>query len=134
DARRRIGLSEPGIFDMHGPVWTTGQYKYQEWYLGSTDVKTSTGMEAEEEGKKGFINDEEWIRPPGEIKAMLKRLIESGVEIGVATGRPRQETLIPFHQQRFMDVFRNNRVSTASEGLALEGVGGAAVSRATPPP
>ncbi|KKK33462.1 hypothetical protein WN59_11985 [Salinicoccus sediminis] len=133
-ARRRIGLSDPEVFDMHGPVWTTGQYKYQEWYLGSADVKTSTGMEAEEEGKKGFINDEEWIRPPEDIKAMLKRLIEAGVEIGVATGRPRQETLIPFHQHGLMDIFRSNRVSTASEVLAAEGVEGVDVSLAKPHP
>ena len=133
-ARRRIGLADSEVFDMHGPIWTTGQYKYQEWYLGSDDVKTSTGMEAEEEGKEGFINDEEWIRPPEAIKAMLKRLIEAGVEIGVATGRPRQETLIPFHQQGFMDIFRNNRVSTASEVLAAEGVESVDFSLAKPHP
>lgn len=133
-ARQRIDIKNPEIFDMHGPIWKTGQYKYQEWYLGSTDVKTSTGMEAEEEEKQGFINDEEWIRPPEDIKDMLKRLLEAGIEVGVATGRPRQETLIPFHQQGLMDLFRSNRISTASEVLAAEGAEGIDVSLAKPHP
>lgn len=133
-ARQRIDITNPEIFDMHGPIWSTGQYKYQEWYLGSNGVKTSTGREAEEEEKQGFINDEEWIRHPEDIKDMLKRLLAAGVEIGVATGRPRQETLIPFHQQGLMDLFRNNRVSTASEVLAAEGTEGIDVSLAKPHP
>ncbi len=133
-ARRRIKIINPEVFDMHGPIWRTGQYKYQEWYLGSGDVKTSTGMEAEEEEKQGFINDEEWIRPPEEIKGMLRRLLDAGVEIGVATGRPRQETLIPFHQEGLMDLFRSNRVSTASEVLAAESTEGVDVSLAKPHP
>lgn len=132
--RRRIKIINPEVFDMHGPIWRTGQYKYQEWYLGSGDVKTSTGMEAEEEGKQGFINDEEWIRPPEEIKGMLRRLLDAGVEIGVATGRPRQETLIPFHQEGLMDLFRSNRVSTATEVLAAESTEGVDVSLAKPHP
>ncbi|WP_411843236.1 HAD family hydrolase [Salinicoccus sp. HZC-1] len=133
-ARQRIDIPDPDVFDMHGPIWHTGQYKYQEWYLGSNDVKTSTGMKAEEEGKQGFIHDEEWIRPPENIKSMLKRLLEAGVQIGVATGRPRQETLIPFHQHGFMDLFRSNRVSTASEVLAAEGTEGIDFSLAKPHP
>lgn len=133
-ARQKIKIPNPEIFDMHGPIWKTGQYKYQEWYLGSKDVKTSTGMEPEEENKEGFINDEEWIRSPEDIKDMLKRLLEAGVQIGVATGRPRQETLIPFHQEGLMDLFRSNRVSTASEVLAAEGVEGIDVSLAKPHP
>ena len=133
-AVNEIGLSDSKVFDMHGPIWRLGQYKYQEWYLGSDDVLGSTGMEAEEPGKQGFIHDEEWIRQPSEIKAMLERLLDAGVEIGVATGRPRQETLIPFNQHGLMEIFRSNRVSTASEVLAAEGTVKVTSSLAKPHP
>lgn len=129
-----VNLSDSTVFDMHGPIWQRGQYKYQEWYMGSNDVLGSTGMEAEETEKQGFIHDEEWIRQPGDIKAMLNRLLDAGVEIGVATGRPRQETLIPFNQHGLMDIFRSNSVSTASEVLAAEHTDKVTSSLAKPHP
>ncbi len=133
-AREKLDLTDASAFEMSGAIWATGQYKYQEWYLGSKDVKTSTGIEAEEPDKPGFINDEEWIVAPEDIRGMLKRLLDAGVEIGVATGRPRQETLIPFHQERLMDLFRDNRISTASEVLAAEATEQAEGSLAKPHP
>lgn len=133
-AREKLNIEDASAFEMAGPIWEKGQYKYQEWYLGSSDVKTSTGIEAEELDKPGFIHDEEWIVAPEDIRGMLKRLLEAGVEIGVATGRPRQETLIPFHQERLMDIFRNNRISTASEVLAAEATDQAEGSLAKPHP
>ncbi|WP_342388293.1 HAD family hydrolase [Salinicoccus bachuensis] len=133
-AREKLGIEDVSAFEMSGPIWATGQYKYQEWYLGSKDVKTSTGIEAEEPDKPGFIHDEEWIVEPEAIRGMLKRLLDAGIEIGVATGRPRQETLIPFHQERLMDIFRDNRISTASEVLAAEAKEQAEGSLAKPHP
>ena len=133
-AREKLNIADASAFEMSGAIWATGQYKYQEWYLGSKDVKTSTGIEAEEPDKPGFINDEEWIVDPEDIRGMLKRLLDAGVEIGVATGRPRQETLIPFHQERLMDLFRDNRISTASEVLAAEATEEAEGSLAKPHP
>lgn len=133
-AKENLNIEDVSAFEMSGPIWRIGQYKYQEWYLGSRDVKTSTGIEAEEVDKTGFIHDEEWIVPPEEIRNMLNRLLEAGIEIGVATGRPRQETLIPFNQERLMDIFRSNRISTASEVLAGEAVEGVGISLAKPHP
>ncbi|MHC0551249.1 HAD family hydrolase [Salinicoccus sp. CNSTN-B1] len=133
-AKEHLGVEDVSAFGMSGSIWRTGQYKYQEWYLGSRDVKTSTGIEAEEMDKTGFIHDEEWIVPPEEIRGMLNRLLDAGVEIGVATGRPRQETLIPFNQERLMDIFRSNKISTASEVLAAEAVEGVGISLAKPHP
>ncbi|TVT28179.1 HAD family hydrolase [Salinicoccus cyprini] len=132
--RRNLGIEDAQAFEMSGPIWRIGQYKYQEWYLGSRDVKTSTGIEPEEADKPGFIHDEEWIVDPEDIRGMLNRLLEAGVEIGVATGRPRQETLIPFQQERLTDIFRDNRISTASEVLAAEAVDEVEVSLAKPHP
>ena len=113
-------IQDPEVFKMYGPIWEQGHFKYQEWYLGSDLVEADTGIPAEELGKTGFIYDEEWIVDPAEIKAMLNSLTEQGYTIGVATGRPRQETLLPFEQAGLLEVFDENRISTASEVMAAE--------------
>lgn len=108
-------LEDPNVFEMYGPIWRLGHYKYQEWYLGSALIEADTGIPAEELEKKGFIYDEEWIVEPGKIKEMLLGLKDKGYTIGVATGRPRQETLLPFGEGNILDVFDERRISTATE-------------------
>lgn len=113
-------IKDPNVFEMYGPIWELGHYKYQEWYLGSELVEGDTGISAEELDKKGFIYDEEWIVEPEKIKAMLSEFKAEGFTIGVATGRPRQETLLPFKDGDILDVFDERRISTASEVMAAQ--------------
>lgn len=108
-------LEDPNVFEMYGPIWSLGHYKYQEWYLGSELIEADTGIPAEELDKKGFIYDEEWIVEPEKIKEMLQGLKDKGYTIGVATGRPRQETLLPFEDGNILNVFDERRISTATE-------------------
>lgn len=113
-------LEDPNVFEMYGPIWNQGHFKYQEWYLGSELVEADTGRPAEELQKKGFIYDEEWIVEPKALKEMLNELKAQGYTVGVATGRPRQETLLPFKEVGLMDVFDERRVSTASEVMEAQ--------------
>jgi phosphoglycolate phosphatase-like HAD superfamily hydrolase len=114
-------LKDSNVFRMYGPIWEQGRYKYQEWYLGSELVEADTGRAAEELEKTGFIYDEEWIVDTASIKEMLNSLKDKGYTIGVATGRPRQETLLPFEEDGLIEVFDERRISTASEVMDAEG-------------
>lgn len=114
------GFSDQGSFHLYGPLWSLGHYKYQEWYLGSDLVEADTGKAAEEVEKSGYIHDEEWIVEPRSIVDMLEKLKEAGYTIGVATGRPRQETLLPFEQGGLDECFDQRRISTASEVMAAQ--------------
>lgn len=113
-------LKDPKDFSMYGPIWEQGHFKYQEWYLGSELVEADTGKPAEELQKPGFIYDEEWIVEPSLIKEMLDGLKAKGYTVGVATGRPRQETLLPFEEGGLLEVFDERRISTASEVMEAE--------------
>ena len=115
EAKTLPGIEDLSVFELYGSIWSLGHQVYQEWYLGSDLVEADTGMPAEEVDKKGFIYDEEWIVSSDKIKDMLLNLKEAGYTIGVATGRPRQETLIPFEQGGLDRVFDENRISTATE-------------------
>lgn len=114
------GFSDLGGFHLYGPIWSLGHYKYQEWYLGSDLVESDTGKPAEELDKVGYIHDEEWIVDPELIVDMLEKLKEAGYTIGVATGRPRQETLLPFKQGGLDLSFDERRISTATEVMAAQ--------------
>lgn len=127
-------LEDPDVFKMYGPIWNQGHFKYQEWYLGSELVEADTGKPAEELQKTGFIYDEEWIVEPEAIKEMLQGLKAQGYIVGVATGRPRQETLLPFDEVGLMDVFEERRVSTASEVMDAEDRSTAAYALTKPHP
>src|SRR5699024_1997888 len=113
-------LKDPKDFSMYGPIWEQGHFKYQEWYLGSELVEAYTGIHAEELQKPVFIYDEEWIVEPSLIKEMLDGLKAKGYTVGVATGRPRQETLLPFEESGLLEVFDERRISTASEVMEAE--------------
>ena len=113
-------LDDPSVFKMYGSIWNLGHFKYQEWYLGSELVEADTGNPAEELDKKGFIYDEEWIVEPAAIKEMLNELKAQGYTVGVATGRPRQETLLPFEEVGLTDIFDERRISTASEVMEAQ--------------
>lgn len=112
-AEETLNISDTRAFKLYGPIWQLGQHVYQEWYLGSDGVRDD-GFQVEE-GKNGYLNDEVWIESPEDIKNMLSGLLEAGCTIGIATGRSRNETLVPFEAEGVLSYFNDARISTASE-------------------
>lgn len=113
-AKHLLGIKDTYAFKVYGPIWQLGQHVYQEWYLGSDEVRDSDQFQVEE-GKTGYLNDEVWIEVPSAVKEMLSKLLENHCTIGIATGRSRNETLIPFEAADVLQHFEDKRISTASE-------------------
>jgi phosphoglycolate phosphatase-like HAD superfamily hydrolase len=115
-------LNEKDDFRTNSTLWMLGQHVYQEWYLGSERMKDS---ELPIEGdKEGFLHQEEWLAPIDELEAMLQNLLDRDLTIGIATGRSREETLIPFEAAGLLKYFNDERISTASEVKEAEAVEG----------
>ncbi|CAM4187132.1 HAD family hydrolase [Lacicoccus alkaliphilus] len=115
-------LNEKDDFRTNSTLWLLGQHVYQEWYLGSERMKDS---ELPIEGdKEGFLHQEEWLAPVDELEAMLQNLLDQDLTIGIATGRSREETLIPFEAAGLLKYFNDERISTASEVKEAEAVEG----------
>ena len=115
-------LNEKDDFRTNSTLWMLGQHVYQEWYLGSERMKDS---ELPIEGdKEGFLHQEEWLAPVDELEAMLQNLLDRDLTIGIATGRSREETLIPFEAAGLLKYFNDERISTASEVKEAEAVEG----------
>jgi phosphoglycolate phosphatase-like HAD superfamily hydrolase len=113
-AIEKLGITDTYAFKLYGPIWQLGQHVYQEWYLGSDALRDHAQFPVEE-GKTGYLSDEVWIEVPSRIKEMLTELVEHGCTIGIATGRSRNETLVPFKAADVLEHFEDRRISTASE-------------------
>lgn len=115
-------LNEEDDFRTNSTLWLLGQHVYQEWYLGSERMKDSTlPIEGD---KEGFLHQEEWLAPVEDLEKMLQNLIDRDLTIGIATGRSREETLIPFEAAGLLEYFKDERISTASEVKEAEAVEG----------
>ena len=118
-------LNEKDDFKTNSKLWHLGQHIYQEWYLGSERMKMKDSELPIEGDKEGFLHQEEWLAPVDKIETMLKNLLDADKTIGIATGRSREETLIPFEAAGLLKYFEYQRISTASEvkeAEAREGV------------
>ncbi len=55
--------------------------------------------------KTGYIYQEIILRPVDEVKVLLNDLKGAGFELGIATGRPYTETVVPFENFRIVTIF-----------------------------
>jgi phosphoglycolate phosphatase-like HAD superfamily hydrolase len=102
-------------FDHLNLLWNAGQNCFQEWYLGDEyNPNTSTS------GKRGFLKDEVPLVDPVRLRFLFSGLRESGITIGIATGRPGIETRVPLQSFGWLECFDGERVSTASDVLEAE--------------
>lgn len=102
-------------FEHANLLWNVGQNCFQEWYLGD-EYHESTSPS----GKVGFLKDEVSIVEPDALRQLFSELRESGLTIGIATGRPSVETRVPLESFGWLQYFNQERVSTASDVLNAE--------------
>ncbi|WP_414042702.1 HAD family hydrolase [Macrococcus sp. EM39E] len=107
-------------FQLKSSLWNISQNVYQEWYLGEAYHFETSGKESLLKGKPGYLKNEVIIQPADKIKKVLDRIKEKGYIIGIATGRPRIETLVPFESFDLLSYFDENKIVTASEVLDAE--------------
>lgn len=116
--KEKLGI-ETIIFEK-GELWSVCEHVSQEWYVGDENVLASTGRASVQSGKKGFLANETTLAPRDEIDALFQFLTESGVKIGIGTGRPELETIQPFHHLDWLKHFNENHIVTADDVLKAE--------------
>lgn len=108
------------IFSRIGALWSVCEHVCQEWYVGDENVEKSTNRPSVQLGKKGFLANETTLAGQAEIDALFLFLKESGVKIGIGTGRPELETIQPFHHLNWLKHFDINHIVTADDVLKAE--------------
>ncbi|WP_342432744.1 HAD family hydrolase [Neobacillus sp. FSL H8-0543] len=108
------------IFSEKGALWSVCEHVSQEWYVGDENVVNSTGRPSVQLGKKGFLANETTLASKKEIDELFTFLVESGHTIGIGTGRPRLETVLPFRHLDWLKHFDDNRIITADEVFQAE--------------
>lgn len=119
-AAQRLNINHTDLFSLKGKLWLLAQEVYQEWYLGSKLFSEVEHKKPRTEYKKGFIYQEVILRPIVEIQQLLHDLIDDGHSLGIATGRPYTETIVPFETLGLLSYFDKQHIATASDVLKAE--------------
>jgi phosphoglycolate phosphatase-like HAD superfamily hydrolase len=118
-AKEKLGV-QTEVFSGISALWSVCEHVCQEWYVGDENVEKSTGRRSVQLGKKGFLANETTLADQAEIDALFTFLTESGVKIGIGTGRPELETIQPFHHLDWLKHFDINHIVTADDVLKAE--------------
>lgn len=119
-AKSQLQISDASMFSLKGELWTLAQEVYQEWYLGSKLFEQVEKKIARTTFKTGYIYQEIILRPVDEVKSLLNDLKDSGYKLGIATGRPYTETVVPFENLGLLAYFEADFIATASDVLEAE--------------
>ena len=119
-ATTELHVSDATLFSLKGALWTLAQEVYQEWYLGSKLYEEVEKKIARTTFKTGYIYQEIILRPVDEVKVLLNDLKGAGFELGIATGRPYTETVVPFENLGLLPYFEADFIATASDVLEAE--------------
>lgn len=119
-ASQVLGTPIEHVFARYSPSWRFCQDLFQEWYLGETLYARTYGRAPAQAGKPGCIHFEEPLLPAERMAAALKALREQGYTLGIATGRPRQESFLPLEQYGVFQYFERDHVTTQDEAALAE--------------
>jgi phosphoglycolate phosphatase-like HAD superfamily hydrolase len=120
-AEEKLGVHTE-IFSGISALWSVCEHVCQEWYVGDENVEKSTGRPSVQLGKTGFLANETTLADQAEIDALFTFLTDSGVKIGIGTGRPELETIQPFQHLDWLKHFSLNHIVTADDVLKAERV------------
>lgn len=109
-------------FSRNSDLWKIGQSVFQEWYLGEEIYQQVEQAVPRVTGKKGYLYQEIALAEPAKIRAVLEKLQEKGIQLGVGTGRPAVETEIPLTELGVYHYFEKDRVVSATDVIRAEEV------------
>jgi phosphoglycolate phosphatase-like HAD superfamily hydrolase len=116
-ARQVLG-TDLEIFRDHGQLWILCYENFQVWY----------------EGRCGYqLPDDETVLELASIRNLLAQLSQS-YQLGIATGRPRRETIDPLTAMGLIEYFAPERIVTYDEVLAAEAMLTAPIKLGKPHP
>jgi len=114
-ASERLGRRIEGVFGHYTPSWYFCEDLFQQWYLGDELYASDSGHESPQPGKPGCMHFEQPLLPLERIRVALEELRRQGYTLGIATGRPRQEALIPLGNYGLLRYFAERHIVTYAE-------------------
>lgn len=110
----RTGLDAP-VFERSGPMWDLCTSIFQQRYLGDNLYLKDNDALTSEIPKDGMVQDERPVIPGAKVISTLAMLKEAGVRLGVATGRPYDEIMIPLKRWGVFHFFDKDSIATHRE-------------------
>ncbi|HEY7415532.1 MAG TPA: HAD family hydrolase, partial [Ktedonobacteraceae bacterium] len=117
-----LGHPIEGVFGRYSPSWKFCADLFQAWYLGDELYMSNYAHAPAQAGKAGCIRFEQPLLPIAQLRATLEGLRERGYVLGVATGRPGQEAILPLKNYGLYDYFDEQRIVTHAEVAQAEAV------------
>ena len=115
-----LGQPVEEVFTYASPFWLFCQDLFQQTYLGDELYMRTYGRAPSQSGKPGCIHFEQPLLAAEDLRAMLAALVEQGYILGVATGRPRQEAIVPLKNYGLLAYLDPTRVMTHDEVVLAE--------------
>ena len=119
-ASAELGQPVEGVFGHYSSSWKFCTDLFQAWYLGDELYTSSYDHTPAQEGKAGCIRFEQPLLPIEGLRATLEGLRARGYTLGVATGRPGQEAILPLKNYGLYDYFDEQRIVTHTEVARAE--------------
>jgi phosphoglycolate phosphatase-like HAD superfamily hydrolase len=110
----RTGIEAP-LFARGNDFWELCRILFQERFLGDTLFDQEESGRRSQMFKDGLINYEMPIIPLNRIIDALGLLKDAGLTLGVATGRPYREIMIPLEKWGLLHFFDRERIATHRE-------------------
>ncbi|MFA6451396.1 MAG: HAD family hydrolase [bacterium] len=110
----RTGFHSP-VFERSGPFWDICTTLFQERYLGDSLYLKEHDARLSDIPKDGMIQDERPVIPGAKVISTLALLKEAGMRLGVATGRPFDEIMIPLKRWGVFHFFDKGSIATYRE-------------------
>ena len=113
--------------ELRSDFWKIHTEAFQAWYLGDDCFISLMHHVPYSSGKPGFLMREVPLAPQSAIKSLFIRLKEMGYELGIATGRAREEMEIPFKMFHWYEEFDPKYMATASDAVESAAILGGSV-------
>lgn len=110
------------FISLDSDFWKVETEAFQNWYLGDDLYIELLGHLPYAKGKEGFLKKEIPLAPAEKIKNVFQTLKNRGYEIGIATGRSKEEVLIPFKELGWLDEFETSMIGTFSEAKQAQNI------------
>ena len=114
-ASQALGIPVEDVFARYSPSWQFCEQLFQEWYLGDELYTQNYGHASTQAGKYGCIHFEEPLLPVEQLRSTLEQLQQQGYMLGIATGRPGQEALVPLENYGLLSYFDSQHITTHAE-------------------
>lgn len=115
-----LGLPIADVFGRYSRSWKFCANLFQEWYLGEELYTRQYQHAPAQAGKPGCIHFEQPLLPVEQLHSTLAALKQQGYTLGVATGRPGEEAILPLKNYGLYDYFDAQRIVTHAEVALAE--------------